>query len=113
MCCNRHIYQCHGARKDRIVWIDIFAVRQWPGNVADLDFRSVLGKCKATIVSVSPIEGLKRPHVWVELHNQTDNSVTTSSVDQTKKLVNAFLSSNEGQEAKKIGSSPYGIPRNP
>ena len=31
---------CHGARKDRIVWIDIFAVRQWPGNREDLDFAS-------------------------------------------------------------------------
>ena len=30
---------CHGARTDRVVWIDIFAVRQWPGNVADLDFQ--------------------------------------------------------------------------
>lgn len=27
---------CAGARSDRVVWIDVFAVRQWPGNVADL-----------------------------------------------------------------------------
>lgn len=46
---------CHGARSDRRVWIDIFAVRQWPGNVADLDFRGVIQRCHAFIVSVSPL----------------------------------------------------------
>ena len=30
---------CHGARFGRVVWIDLFAVRQWPGKKADLDFR--------------------------------------------------------------------------
>jgi ankyrin repeat protein len=51
---------CHGARKDRIVWIDIFAVRQWPGNVADLDFRGVISRCVALVVSTSPVDGLKK-----------------------------------------------------
>jgi hypothetical protein len=50
---------CHGARKDRVVWIDIFAVRQWPGNVADLDFRGVIKRCGALVVSTSPVDGLK------------------------------------------------------
>ena len=49
---------CHGASKDRVVWIDIFAVRQWPGNIADLDFRGVISRCGAMIVSVSPVDGL-------------------------------------------------------
>ena len=49
---------CHGARSDRYVWIDIFAVRQWPGNGADLDFRGVIGKCKALVLSMSTVEGL-------------------------------------------------------
>jgi hypothetical protein len=33
---------CLGWRSDRFVWIDFFfffAVRQWPGNGADVDFR--------------------------------------------------------------------------
>jgi hypothetical protein len=51
---------CHGARKDRVVWIDIFAVRQWPGNVADLDFRGVISKCDALVVSTSAVDGLKK-----------------------------------------------------
>jgi hypothetical protein len=30
------------ARKKRLVWIDLFAVRQFPGNEADLDFAGVV-----------------------------------------------------------------------
>ena len=51
---------CHGARSDRYVWIDIFAVRQWPGNGADLDFRGVIAQCKAFILSISTVEGLTK-----------------------------------------------------
>merc|ERR1712166_1720279 len=40
---------CHGASKDRIVWIDIFAVRQWPGNEADIHFRGVIERCGALV----------------------------------------------------------------
>ena len=49
---------CHGARLDRTVWLDIFTVRQWPGNFADVAFRPVIGKCKATIVSLPVVEEL-------------------------------------------------------
>ena len=38
------------------VWIDLFAVRQWPGNGADLDFRGVIRRCKATLVVVEAID---------------------------------------------------------
>ena len=31
-----------GAKRGRMVWIDLFAVRQFPGNEADLDFRGVV-----------------------------------------------------------------------
>ena len=43
--------------RNRVVWIDVFAVRQWPGNGADLDFRGVLEGCTAAIVAAAPIEG--------------------------------------------------------
>ena len=33
--------------------IDVFAVRQWPGNGADLDFRGVLQGCTAAIVAAA------------------------------------------------------------
>ena len=49
---------CAGADKlRRVVWIDIFAVRQWPGNSADLDFRGVVRRVNATIVAVAPVPG--------------------------------------------------------
>ena len=35
----------------------MFAVRQWPGNGADLDFRGVLEGCTAAIVAAAPIKG--------------------------------------------------------
>lgn len=47
---------CSGARKDRIVWIDIFAVRQWPGNTADLNFRGVISMCRGLVVAFAPIK---------------------------------------------------------
>ena len=73
---------CHGARKDRVVWIDIFAVRQWPGNVADLDFRGVISRCNALVVSTSAVDGLK-----------TFLSLPTKYA--------AYLASDEGKLAKK------------
>ena len=45
------------ADRSRRVWIDVFAVRQWPGNGADLDFRGVIGRSAATLVAVAPVEG--------------------------------------------------------
>lgn len=50
---------CEGATEDRFVWIDIFAVRQWPGSVADLDFRGVIHRCNFLFVSISPVERLR------------------------------------------------------
>ena len=49
---------CYGSNSKRLVWIDILAVRQWPGNVADLDFRGVIKACAAVIVATAPIQGL-------------------------------------------------------
>merc|ERR1712166_1437548 len=73
---------CHGARTDRVVWIDIFAVRQWPGNDADFNFRGVVKRCGALAVSTSPVDGLK------EFLKNDDN-------------MNAFLATDEGKLAKK------------
>jgi hypothetical protein len=74
---------CHGARKDRVVWIDIFAVRQWPGNVADLNFRGVIKRCGALVVSTSPVDGLKEYYVG-----------------GTKERTDAYLATDEGKLAK-------------
>ena len=58
--CGRHI-SCHSSPATPTApvpfRIDVFAVRQWPGNGADLDFRGVLAGCTAAIVAAAPIEG--------------------------------------------------------
>ena len=74
---------CHGAHRDRVVWLDLFAVRQWPGSKADLHFRSVIERCDALIVSMSPVEGLAK-----YIQNYHDKM--------------AFLESDEGIAAQKI-----------
>ena len=35
-----------------MIWVDLFAVRQWPGREADMQFRNTIQRCKALIVSV-------------------------------------------------------------
>jgi hypothetical protein len=49
---------CAGGRMDRFTWIDIVAVRQWPGNDADLDFQAVVRKCRALLVAAAPVPGI-------------------------------------------------------
>ena len=39
-----------GADRSRRVWIDIFAIRQWPGNAADLAFGGVVRRCTSFVV---------------------------------------------------------------
>jgi hypothetical protein len=45
---------CSGAKRNRFVWIDAFAVRQWPGNIRDLDFRGIIKQCHAVVMALSP-----------------------------------------------------------
>jgi hypothetical protein len=47
---------CSGASMKRMVWLDVFAVRQWPGNGHDLDFRGIIEKCNSLILVTSPIK---------------------------------------------------------
>jgi len=42
-----------------MVWIDIFAVRQWPGNGADLDFTGVVEQCRAFVLSATSLPGVR------------------------------------------------------
>jgi hypothetical protein len=45
---------CSNAKStSQTVWIDIFAVRQWPPNEADLCFRKIIPKCKLVLVVLS------------------------------------------------------------
>ena len=42
-----------GADPDRCVWIDIFAVRQWPSDNPDLDFASTIEHCSSFVIVCS------------------------------------------------------------
>ena len=42
-----------GADLDRCVWIDLFAVRQWPSDKPDLDFASTIEHCSSFMVVCS------------------------------------------------------------
>ena len=44
-----------GVGSNKKVWVDIFAVRQWPGNGCDLSFAAVIKKCDATLVVVGAL----------------------------------------------------------
>lgn len=41
-----------GADYERYVWIDIFAVRQWPCSKSDLDFETVIRQCNSLLVVI-------------------------------------------------------------
>jgi hypothetical protein len=82
---------CLHARKDRIVWIDIFAVRQWPGNTADINslifgstFRGVIKLCTAVVVSSSIVS---------ELANWEDDDIATA-------VRHDFLTNSNNKEIK-------------
>jgi hypothetical protein len=49
---------CAGGRMGRIGWIDVGAVRQWPGNEKDLNFRPVVKRCHALLVAAAPPPGV-------------------------------------------------------
>jgi hypothetical protein len=84
---------CLGARKDRMVWIDVFAVRQWSGNHADLNFRGVIRQCTAVLVSSSIVRKLAEwesdenaENVRKEFVSNTDNK----DIQDGKKIIFAL-----------------------
>jgi ankyrin repeat protein len=46
---------CDGKQR---VWIDIFAVRQWPGNIADLDFAGIVARCHSVLLICVHLESI-------------------------------------------------------
>ena len=45
-----------GADLERCVWLDVFAIRQWPSNSPDLDFASTIAHCKSFMVVCSSLK---------------------------------------------------------
>ena len=76
---------CHGARMDRVVWIDIFAVRQWPRSAFDLNFRDVIERCEVMVVSTSPVVGLSER--WIVEDSERAAFLTTEQGEAAKKTM--------------------------
>jgi len=49
-----------GADLKRTVWIDIFAVRQWPSDTPDLDFASTIEYCESFLCVCSYVESVDK-----------------------------------------------------
>ena len=45
------------------VWVDIFAVRQWPGNVADLAFEPVVRDTEALLLVAAHLDSVAEMEV--------------------------------------------------
>ena len=75
---------CQGANKDRFVWIDMFAVRQWTGNIGDVkSFRGVIKLCRRLIVAVPTVEGLT---VFLNTRNRETFMKTEDGQSARKKI---------------------------
>ena len=51
------------------VWVDILAVRQWPGNVADLAFEPVVRETGALILVSQHLESVAEIH-WKDVSEE-------------------------------------------
>jgi hypothetical protein len=48
-----------GADRNRRIWLDIFAVRQWPCSSPDLDFETTIEHCKSFLIVCQPVEDIQ------------------------------------------------------
>ena len=73
-----------GAPRGRRVWVDLFAARQWPGNVADLDFVGVIRRCKALVLVAQALSA-------VAALDWDDCSQYRAEVPEEARRVGAFM----------------------
>lgn len=59
------------ADRHRRVWLDVFAVRQWAGNSADLHFASVVSRCRSFVICclASPTKQIQGVNCLANLSN--------------------------------------------
>ncbi|MEU5259709.1 ankyrin repeat domain-containing protein [Amycolatopsis sp. NPDC021455] len=60
---------------NRRVWLDVFAVRQWPHGAADMNFHEVIGRCRSVLLAID--------HDVVEESNLNDLEILTTRRDIT------------------------------
>jgi ankyrin repeat protein len=74
-----------GADLDRYVWIDVFAIRQWPSSTPDLDFASTIQNCSSFLIVCSYIQEVKDLD-WSDVRSRNISKLPLS----VRKLI-AFL----------------------
>ncbi|KAK3245166.1 hypothetical protein CYMTET_45249 [Cymbomonas tetramitiformis] len=62
----------HALPDSAFVWVDIFAVRQWPGNVADLNFRPVVRGTEALLLCATPLDSVAQLRVEDVTYGRTE-----------------------------------------
>jgi ankyrin repeat protein len=63
-----------GAAPGRKVWVDNVAVRQFPGNAADLDFDGVIERCQAVLLVAQALPGVAGLEYDSDDSNDSDDS---------------------------------------
>ena len=86
------------------VWFDIFAVRQWPGNTADLDFRGVISSCRALLLVVAHMRSLEKP-LALSSAGYSDQ-LTEEEIE--KKLQAEYKRDQQRSGGRKGGDGPIG-----
>lgn len=81
----------YGGHSDRIVWVDAFAVRQWPGNFLDLDFRGVIRLCTAVTVAVAPLSGAISRKIMLTQYERQEYVASREYAEASKTLPFARL----------------------
>ena len=70
------------ANLKRRVWIDVFTVRQWPGNDADLNFTGVIERCTSFFLVCASLNSFTNMN-----RNQAINHDISKIPDQDRKQI--------------------------
>jgi ankyrin repeat protein len=62
-----------GADRNRYVWIDIFAVRQWPSSIPDLDFAGTIRRCQSFVLVCSSLPQVQKLTTDMALSRRKSN----------------------------------------
>lgn len=79
------------AKRSRLVWLDVFAVRQWPGNTADLAFAGVIARCSSFVIACERSETQEKDLQGRTFAGMTIEQTFAKRVDLLPKEVRAKI----------------------
>lgn len=68
-----------GADRNRRVWVDIFACRQWPSSKPDLDFESTIRQCSSFMIVCSSLKEVENLG-WKRIGKSRDTNSLSKSI---------------------------------